>query len=140
MNYLVGHLTKPLTASGIYTVLYLDIVAINSNMLLLVTHYYRSLRSSNEGGLTLEELQVGMCALDPATPHGSVSGQLRCQFIFRYYNISGKGFMSFQEFRYLYMYPPFCICRYREMVRDICIFKNQLNEETFEKTLIDNWK
>ncbi|XP_003384155.1 PREDICTED: uncharacterized protein LOC100639057 isoform X2 [Amphimedon queenslandica] len=87
---------------------------------------FRSLRSSIEGGLTLEELQVGLCALDPATPHGSVSGQLRCQFIFRFYNVSGKGFMSFQEFR--------------EMVRDIFIFKNQLNEKTFEKSLIDNWK
>ena len=61
----------------------------------------RSLRTSSVDGegLTLEELQVGLCAMDPATPHGSVSGQLRCQFIFRYYNSSGKGFMSFQEFK-----------------------------------------
>ena len=44
----------------------------------------RLLQSSSDG--EVEELQVGLCAMDPATPYGSVSGQLRCQFIFRYYN------------------------------------------------------
>ena len=40
----------------------------------------RLLQSSSDG--EVEELQVGLCAMDPATPYGSVSGQLRCQFIF----------------------------------------------------------
>ena len=88
-----GHRTGLLTASGKTSGCYFKYFHFQ-NMC-------RSLRTSSVDGegLTLEELQVGLCAMDPATPHGSVSGQLRCQFIFRYYNSSGKGFMSFQEFK-----------------------------------------
>ena len=49
-------------------------------------------------GLTLDELQIGLCALDPATPHGAIPGQIRCQFIFRFYNTTGNGSLLYTEF------------------------------------------
>lgn len=65
-------------------------------------------------GITLEELQIGLCAMDPATPHGAVPGQLRCQFIFKYYNTSGTGQLTHNEFKYdkhvynVFTYLMFC--------------------------------
>ena len=59
---------------------------------------YRALSTSGVG-LTLQELQLGLCALDPTTPHGAIPGQLRCQFIYRFYNTSGKGLLTFSDFK-----------------------------------------
>ena len=44
-------------------------------------------------------VQVGLCALDPTTPHGGLSAQFRCQFIFQYYNTLRTDTLSFTEFR-----------------------------------------
>ena len=53
---------------------------------------------SDEAGLSLRELQIGLCCMDPTTPHGALSAQFRCQFIFQFYNTSGNGLLSFEEF------------------------------------------
>ena len=62
-----------------------------------------ALRSSNSkadaDGLTLLELQVGLCCLDPLTPHGGVCGQLRCQMIYNFYNTLGKNGLAFDDFK-----------------------------------------
>ena len=52
-------------------------------------------------GLTLREVQIGLCCLDPSTVHGGLSAQFRCQFIFYFYN-SGKEHLHFKEFKYIY--------------------------------------
>ena len=57
--------------------------------------------SSDGVSLSLPELQVGLCALDPATPHGATPGQVRCQLIFKYYNTSSSGVITYPEFRYM---------------------------------------
>ena len=59
--------------------------------------HHRAL-ASDEAGLSLCELQVGLCCMDPTTPHGALSAQFRCQFIFQFYNTSGNGLLSFEEF------------------------------------------
>ncbi|XP_065196335.1 uncharacterized protein LOC135827834 [Sycon ciliatum] len=48
--------------------------------------------------LTVLDLCLGLAALDPATPHGGVCAEVRCRMIFRYYDISHDGRLSFSEF------------------------------------------
>lgn len=89
-------------------------------------HCFRALSTSGVG-LTLQELQLGLCALDPTTPHGAIPGQLRCQFIYRFYNTSGKGLLTFSDFKNMY--------------RDICTQKKTtLSDNEFELLSIENWK
>ena len=64
-----------------------------------ISSFRALLKNSAAEGLTLKELQVGLCAMDPVTPHGGLSAQFRCEFIFHYYNTSGSGTLSFQEFQ-----------------------------------------
>lgn len=42
---------------------------------------------------------MGLCAMDPTTPHGGLSAQFRCQFIFQFYNVSQTETLSFAEFK-----------------------------------------
>lgn len=54
-------------------------------------------------GLSLREVQIGLCCLDPSTVHGGLSAQFRCQFIFYFYN-SGKEYLNYDEFKYVHHY------------------------------------
>jgi diadenosine tetraphosphatase ApaH/serine/threonine PP2A family protein phosphatase len=91
------------------------------------TNYFKAMKSDSSAScLTLEEVMLGICALDPATPHGSTPGQIRCQFIFRYYTSSGQSYMTFNEFR--------------DMFRDICIQKRfPTAGPPFEGSVSENW-
>ena len=54
----------------------------------------------DRGGLTLQQLQLGLAAMDPATPHGGVAGHIRSQLIFESYT-KGTGAMNLAEFRWV---------------------------------------
>ena len=66
--------------------------------LLLFDSALRSSSKSDADGLTLLELQVGLCCLDPLTPHGGVCGQLRCQMIYNFYTL-GNTSLTFENFK-----------------------------------------
>ena len=96
---------------------------------------------------------MGLCALDPTTPHGGLSAQFRCQFIFAFYNTSRTGTLSFSEFRYtignvcVFFKLGSCVCvcvcvcvLYREMMRDICTAKKaEMTDQEFDQATHDNW-
>ena len=62
--------------------------------------------SGGADGVTLRELQLGLCCLDPATPHGSLCAQYRCQYIFQIYNTSASKTLSCDEFRWVLLHVP----------------------------------
>lgn len=45
---------------------------------------------------------LGMVALDSATTHGRKCGELRCRFIFRFYDRDEDGLLSFEEFKWVF--------------------------------------
>ena len=49
--------------------------------------------------LTYQEVLFGVAAMDPSTPHGGPSGELRCRYIFRFYSDEQDAFLSFEEFK-----------------------------------------
>ena len=68
-------------------------------MLIFVDSAFRGGSSKPDSdGLTLLELQVGLCSLDPLTPHGGVCGQLRCQMIYNFYTF-GNTNLTFENFK-----------------------------------------
>lgn len=72
-------------------------------------------------GLTLRELQIGLCCLDPSTVHGGLSAQFRCQFIFYFYN-SGREYLHFKEFKYVCI--AWMLCPYVVWVMCASLFYN----------------
>lgn len=106
--------------------------------------YYSALKTEPEiSGLTLRELQIGLCCLDPSTVHGGLSAQFRCQFIFYFYS-SGREHLYFKEFRCV---NGGGICRLvlqhpcRQMVKDICTFKKIiLPDKELEQSAMENWR
>ena len=65
----------------------------------LCTCIYCRAFGGHDGGLTLQQLQVGVAAMEPATPHGGICGQVRAEMIFKYYNKRENGSLNLQEFR-----------------------------------------
>lgn len=49
--------------------------------------------------VTFHELLLGLAAMDRATAHGGQSGELRCAYIFRYYDTNGDGLLNAKELR-----------------------------------------
>lgn len=49
--------------------------------------------------LTFHELLLGLAAMDRGTAHGGHSGELRCGYIFRYYDTNGDGQLSYHELK-----------------------------------------
>ncbi|XP_055327450.1 uncharacterized protein LOC129580802 [Paramacrobiotus metropolitanus] len=51
--------------------------------------------------LTYEAFLAGICAMNPTTPHGGVPAELRCRFMFRYYDKNSDRILSAEEFKSL---------------------------------------
>lgn len=49
--------------------------------------------------VTFHELLLGLAAMDRSTAHGGHSGELRCGYIFRYYDTNGDGYLSYNELK-----------------------------------------
>ncbi|XP_043197114.1 uncharacterized protein LOC122367774 isoform X2 [Amphibalanus amphitrite] len=77
---------------------------------------FRSLDSQSRGALTYRDLLFGLAALEPCTQHGGPPAEIRCRYIFRYYDKDNDGRLEFSEFR--------------QIVSDIRRFKGQsVNKE-----------
>jgi hypothetical protein len=55
-------------------------------------------RKPTEPGLTYKQFLLGVCAMDPAVPHGGAWGRERCKYIFIVYDLDDDNGLSFIEF------------------------------------------
>ena len=63
---------------------------------------YRSFLYSGRPFLSFHEFFLGLCALEKNTSHGGTTGELRCGYIFRYYNESNdKKGLTFDDIKQL---------------------------------------
>ena len=63
---------------------------------------YRSFLYSDRPFLSFHEFLLGLCALEKNTSHGGTTGELRCGYIFRYYNESNdKKGLTFDDIKQL---------------------------------------
>ncbi|XP_025091130.1 uncharacterized protein LOC112562232 isoform X2 [Pomacea canaliculata] len=65
--------------------------------------------------LTFKEVLIGLATLEPCTQHGGAPAELRCRYMFRYYDANHDGYLQFEEFK--------------NMVRDIRDHKGLPNDE-----------
>ncbi|CAF0823853.1 unnamed protein product [Adineta ricciae] len=64
--------------------------------------YFRAFDTQQNNYLTYTEYLLGLAAMDPNTSHGGTPAELRCRYIFRFYNIKNNGYLSIEEFRDLH--------------------------------------
>ncbi|GAV03509.1 hypothetical protein RvY_13918 [Ramazzottius varieornatus] len=51
--------------------------------------------------LTFDAFLAGLCALNPSTPHGGIPAELRCRFMFKYYDSDNDKVLNSLEFKRL---------------------------------------
>ena len=49
--------------------------------------------------LTYKELLHGLAAMEPCTQHGGLPAEMRCRYMFRFYDVNSDGFLQFEEFK-----------------------------------------
>lgn len=49
--------------------------------------------------LTFHDYLVGMAAMEPHTQHGGMPAEIRCRYIFRFYDKNSDGLLQPDEFR-----------------------------------------
>lgn len=60
---------------------------------------YRAFKFNRMPYVTFHELLLGLAAMDRSTAHGGHSGELRCSYIFRYYDFNSDGQLSSDELK-----------------------------------------
>ncbi|XP_060084736.1 uncharacterized protein LOC132564003, partial [Ylistrum balloti] len=71
----------------------------------LVEDFFRAFDTHKRRILNFKEVLLGLAAMEPSTQHGGMPAEMRCRYIFRFYDKNMDSFLQFSEFR--------------EMVRDI---------------------
>ncbi|XP_033747393.1 uncharacterized protein LOC117332550 [Pecten maximus] len=71
----------------------------------LVEDFFRAFDTHKRRILNFKEVLLGLAAMEPSTQHGGMPAEMRCRYIFRFYDKNMDNFLQFSEFR--------------EMVRDI---------------------
>ena len=77
----------------IHTVIHL--IPIKLTVLLLS----RAFDVGKHGYLTFRDVLNGLAAMEPSTQHGNTPAEMRCRYIFRYYNQSKDALLKFDEFK-----------------------------------------
>ncbi|CAF0822203.1 unnamed protein product [Adineta steineri] len=67
-----------------------------------IQSYFRAFDGQQNCYLTFTDYLLGLAAMDPNTSHGGTPAEIRCRYIFRFYNIANNGSMSIEEFRNLH--------------------------------------
>jgi len=61
--------------------------------------------------LTFRDYLLGLAAMEPCTQHGGAPAELRCRYIFCYYDENGDSQLDVSEFRFACMSPlSSCMC------------------------------
>ncbi|XP_076452575.1 uncharacterized protein LOC143288159 [Babylonia areolata] len=82
-----------------------------------VDGFFRAFDVHRRHVLTFREVLLGLATLEPCTQHGGMPAEMRCRYMFRYYDVNSDGFLQFEEFK--------------NMVRDIREHKGLPNDESF---------
>ena len=61
--------------------------------------FFRAFDIHHRGLLSYKDVLLGLSAMEPATPHGGTPAEMRCRYIFRFYDKNGDGLLQFQEYR-----------------------------------------
>ncbi|XP_067033041.1 uncharacterized protein [Acropora muricata] len=80
-----------------------------------INDLFRSFCIRHQNQMTYDELIAGLAAMDPYTPHGGLSGEMRCRYIFTFYAAEQDGVLSFEEFK--------------SMIRDIKHLKGESTQD-----------
>ena len=65
-----------------------------------ILFHFRTFDISDRSMLSYKDFLYGVAAMEPSTPHGSLTGEIRCRYIFRFYNKSNTGQLEPNEFRW----------------------------------------
>lgn len=60
---------------------------------------FRTFDMGNRGGITFRDLTCGLAVIEPGTQHGGPQAEIRCRYIFRYFDKNNDGRLDFSEFR-----------------------------------------
>ena len=61
--------------------------------------YFRAFDTHYVGYLTFREVLYGLAAMEPCTQHGLTPAEMRCRYIFRYYQNDADVMLHFDQFK-----------------------------------------
>lgn len=64
-----------------------------------VEDLFRSFDFQKKNVLQFKDILVGLAALEPSTQHGGMPAEVRCRYIFRFYDQNMDGFLQYEEFK-----------------------------------------
>ncbi|XP_023310381.1 uncharacterized protein LOC108912646 [Anoplophora glabripennis] len=67
----------------------------------LLPHAFRAADMSNRNGLSFRDYLYFLSAVDPVTVHGGVQAELRCKYMFRYYDRDRDNLLKTEDFKAL---------------------------------------
>ncbi|XP_054711805.1 uncharacterized protein LOC129221357 [Uloborus diversus] len=83
---------------------------------------FRAFDVNSSWHLTYKDVVMGLAALNQCTQHGGSPAEIRCRYIFRFYDSNGDGFLE--------------SCEFRSMIADINRLKGTiLNEEALDNAV-----
>ncbi len=59
----------------------------------------RAFDAKKQGFLSAKDFLLGIAAMQPCTPHGGIPAEMRCRYIFRFYDVNSDGVLEFTEFK-----------------------------------------
>lgn len=62
---------------------------------------YRAFDTSGSGHLSHKDAIIGLAAMNISTQHGGPPAEIRCRYIFRFYDSNSDGSLEMCEFKYV---------------------------------------
>ncbi|KAL4223534.1 hypothetical protein ACF0H5_017005 [Mactra antiquata] len=66
-----------------------------------IDHFFRAFDVHKRKYLSCKDVLLGLAAMEPSTQHGGMPAEMRCRYIFRYYDRNLDGNLQFEEFKQL---------------------------------------
>jgi len=63
--------------------------------------FYRAFDIHKRKYLSSKDVLLGLAAMEPSTQHGGMPAEMRCRYIFRYYDRNADGHLQFEEFKWV---------------------------------------
>ncbi|XP_061163616.1 uncharacterized protein LOC133172682 [Saccostrea echinata] len=82
---------------------------------------FRSFDMHKKRILQFKDVLVGLAALEPSTQHGGMPAEMRCRYIFRFYDHNVDGFLQFEEFK--------CMVRDIRKIKGLSLDEEAVNED-----------
>lgn len=82
----------------------------------MIFSIFRAFDVNGVGHLSHKHIITGLAAMNICTQHGGPPGEVRCRYIFRFYDSNDDGVLEMCEFRYLLLIISllsFTFCKYQ---------------------------